>query len=136
MPGRSKKHQSERPSELRRSKRTKSKAASESEPKESTSSSSAKASSKTKRKNKSTKSTDDQKTLTQRLVDYSKHYTGGTNSIYPSPGLSPFQNLVAALLLSNPINHQLVVRSLDVVFGKEYDLNTPQKVINAGEEKM
>jgi hypothetical protein len=54
-----------------------------------------------------------------------------------SKSYTPFQNLVAAALMSKPISSRLGVRSLLTLFGErgdDVDFSTPAKLRNAGEE--
>ncbi|KAF6836647.1 hypothetical protein CMUS01_05351 [Colletotrichum musicola] len=51
---------------------------------------------------------------------------------YPDSTLTPFQNLVAALLLSKPISHRLGLRTINTLLNPPFGLRTPQDLDEAG----
>ncbi|KAF6815364.1 hypothetical protein CPLU01_14167 [Colletotrichum plurivorum] len=51
---------------------------------------------------------------------------------YPNSPLTPFQNLVAALLLSKPISHRLGLRTINTLLNPPFGLRTPQDLAEAG----
>ncbi|KAK1541070.1 hypothetical protein CPAR01_07059 [Colletotrichum paranaense] len=53
---------------------------------------------------------------------------------YPDSTLTPFQNLVAALLLSKPISHRLGLRTINTLLNPPFGLRTPQDLNEAGFE--
>ncbi|TEA18340.1 hypothetical protein C8034_v011515 [Colletotrichum sidae] len=53
---------------------------------------------------------------------------------YPDSALTPFQNLVAALLLSKPISHRLGLRTINTLLNPPFRLRTPQDLDEAGFE--
>ncbi|KAI8277455.1 hypothetical protein K4K56_000576 [Colletotrichum sp. SAR 10_98] len=53
---------------------------------------------------------------------------------YPDSSLTPFQNLVAALLLSKPISHRLGLRTINTLLNEPFGLRTLQDVDEAGFE--
>ncbi|KAJ3941089.1 uncharacterized protein N0V96_008966 [Colletotrichum fioriniae] len=53
---------------------------------------------------------------------------------YPDSTLTPFQNLVAALLLSKPISHRLGLRTINTLLNPPFGLRTPQDLDEAGFE--
>ncbi|KAI9720431.1 MAG: hypothetical protein M1812_002937 [Candelaria pacifica] len=55
-------------------------------------------------------------------------YSGNLNT------LTPFQELVCAVILSRPISHVLGLRTIRTIFNEPYCWNTPQRIRNAGEE--
>jgi hypothetical protein len=61
----------------------------------------------------------------------------GKRSYRSSPGeLSPFEELVCAMLLAKPISHRLGLRSIATVLNEPHSLNSPGKIIDAGVEKV
>ncbi|KAF4775029.1 hypothetical protein HER10_EVM0005857 [Colletotrichum scovillei] len=53
---------------------------------------------------------------------------------YPDSALTPFQNLVAALLLSKPISHRLGLRTINTLLNPPFGLRTPRDLDEAGFE--
>lgn len=53
---------------------------------------------------------------------------------YSSSSFSPFEELVCATVLSRPIGHLLGLRSIRTIFNGPYDLTTPKKIREAGNE--
>ncbi|EQB47102.1 hypothetical protein CGLO_13787 [Colletotrichum gloeosporioides Cg-14] len=53
---------------------------------------------------------------------------------YPDSSLTPFQNLVAALLLSKPISHRLGLRTINTLLNEPFGLRTLKDVDEAGFE--
>ncbi|KXH45611.1 hypothetical protein CSIM01_09680 [Colletotrichum simmondsii] len=53
---------------------------------------------------------------------------------YPDSTLTPFQNLVAALLLSKPISHRLGLRTINTLLNPPFGLRTPHDLDEAGFE--
>ncbi|OHF04137.1 hypothetical protein CORC01_00476 [Colletotrichum orchidophilum] len=53
---------------------------------------------------------------------------------YPDSTLTPFQNLVAALLLSKPISHRLGLRTINTLLNPPFGLRTPRDLDEAGFE--
>ncbi|KAK1724833.1 uncharacterized protein BDZ83DRAFT_320697 [Colletotrichum acutatum] len=58
----------------------------------------------------------------------------GPRLTYPDSTLTPFQNLVAALLLSKPISHRLGLRTINTLLNPPFGLRTPQDLDEAGFE--
>jgi hypothetical protein len=54
---------------------------------------------------------------------------------YSSSALSPFEELVCAVVLSRPISHKLGLRAIRTILNDPYSFNTPKAIINAGKEK-
>ncbi|KAI9698172.1 MAG: hypothetical protein M1836_004174 [Candelina mexicana] len=55
-------------------------------------------------------------------------YSGNVNS------LTPFQELVCAVVLSRPISHALGLRTIRTIFNEPYKWRTPQDIKEAGEQ--
>ncbi|PWY98855.1 hypothetical protein BCV70DRAFT_212706 [Testicularia cyperi] len=53
---------------------------------------------------------------------------------YPNSDLSPFQNLMCAVLLSKPISHRLGLRTIDTLLNKPYLFRTVKDLLDAGLE--
>ncbi|KAL2879845.1 hypothetical protein SGCOL_004890 [Colletotrichum sp. CLE4] len=53
---------------------------------------------------------------------------------YPDSTLTPFQNLVAALLISKPISHRLGLRTINTLLNPPFRLRTPRDLDEAGFE--
>ncbi|KXH67673.1 hypothetical protein CSAL01_08707 [Colletotrichum salicis] len=53
---------------------------------------------------------------------------------YPDSTLTPFQNLVAALLLSKPVSHRLGLRAINTLLNPPFGLRTPRDLDEAGFE--
>ena len=53
---------------------------------------------------------------------------------YSSSTFSPFEELICALILSRPIGHMLGLRSIRTIFNAPYELTTPKKIREAGNE--
>ncbi|KAK2728333.1 hypothetical protein CKAH01_11130 [Colletotrichum kahawae] len=53
---------------------------------------------------------------------------------YPDSSLTPFQNLVAALMLSKPISHRLGLRTINTLLNEPFGLRTLRDVDEAGFE--
>lgn len=51
-----------------------------------------------------------------------------------SADYTPFQNLVASVVMSKPISSRLGVRTLATLFSPEVDFTTPEKLRDAGED--
>ncbi|KAI9669739.1 MAG: hypothetical protein M1831_007435 [Alyxoria varia] len=49
--------------------------------------------------------------------------------------LSPFEELLSAVVLSRPISHALGQRSIRTILNPPYDFRTPKAIIDAGSEK-
>ncbi|KAK1526941.1 uncharacterized protein CCOS01_07203 [Colletotrichum costaricense] len=58
----------------------------------------------------------------------------GPRLTYPDSTLTPFQNLVAALLLSKPISHRLGLRTINTLLNPPFGLRTPRDLDEAGFE--
>ncbi|KAI9713103.1 MAG: hypothetical protein M1820_001088 [Bogoriella megaspora] len=56
-------------------------------------------------------------------------YTNGTAS------LTPFEELVSAVILSRPISHRLGLRSIRTIFNAPYEFTSPKAIRDAGAEK-
>lgn len=55
-------------------------------------------------------------------------------STYSTSEFSPFEELVCAVILSRPISHRLGLRSIRTIFNPPYELTTPKKIREAGNE--
>ncbi|UZJ53561.1 hypothetical protein CBS101457_002881 [Exobasidium rhododendri] len=53
---------------------------------------------------------------------------------YASPGLTPFEQLVCASLLSRPFSHVLGLRAIQTLFNPPFSLTTPKAMEEAGYE--
>lgn len=53
---------------------------------------------------------------------------------YSTSEFSPFEELVCAVILSRPIGHRLGLRSIRTIFNPPYELTTPKKIREAGNE--
>ena len=53
---------------------------------------------------------------------------------YSTSDFSPFEELVCAVILSRPISHRLGLRSIRTIFNPPYELTTPKKIREAGNE--
>lgn len=53
---------------------------------------------------------------------------------YTSPDLTPFEQLICAILLSKPISHQLGLRAIRTLLSSPFSLTTPTKMAEAGFE--
>jgi len=103
-----------------------------------------------KRKRSATPPTSDEslKALLQFLTtEAPSKYGAGIDAKQPnlfdlmkvSPSYTPFQNLVAAAVMSKPFSSRLGVRTLLTIFpndqrGSEIDLSTPAKMRDAGQD--
>ncbi|KAI3528049.1 hypothetical protein CSPX01_16497 [Colletotrichum filicis] len=58
----------------------------------------------------------------------------GPRLTYPDSTLTPFQNLVAALLLSKPISHRLGLRTINTLLNPPFGLRTSRDLDEAGFE--
>ncbi len=67
------------------------------------------------------------------IGDLAKH--GSNLKTYFNLDLSPFEELVCAVVLSRPISHRLGVRTIRTIFNEPYNFNTPKAIHDAGEEK-
>lgn len=47
---------------------------------------------------------------------------------------TPFMELVAAMVVSRPLNHQQQMRALETLFNEPYNLRTPGDFVNAGQD--
>ena len=54
---------------------------------------------------------------------------------YSTSELSPFEELISAVILSRPISHALGVRSIRTIFNDPYNFNSPKAIQDAGPEK-
>lgn len=54
---------------------------------------------------------------------------------YSSSTLSPFEELLGAVVLSRPINHRLGLRTMRTILNAPYNFNHPKSIIDAGKEK-
>lgn len=54
---------------------------------------------------------------------------------YSSSALSPFEELICAVVLSRPISHKLGLRSIRTILNDPYSFTTPKAIISAGKEK-
>ena len=54
---------------------------------------------------------------------------------YSTSELSPFEELIGAIILSRPISHALGVRSIRTIFNPPYNFTTPKAIQDAGPEK-
>ena len=55
---------------------------------------------------------------------------------YSGSEFTPFEELICAVVLSRPISHALGVRTIRTIFNEPYELCTPKKIRDAGEEGM
>ena len=53
---------------------------------------------------------------------------------YSASAFTPFEELVCAVILSRPIGHMLGLRSIRTIFNPPYQLTTPKKIREAGNE--
>lgn len=53
---------------------------------------------------------------------------------YASPDLTPFEQLICAILLSKPISHKLGLRSIQTLLSPPYSFTTPKAMADAGGE--
>jgi hypothetical protein len=53
---------------------------------------------------------------------------------YPHTSLTPFQSLLAALILSKPLSHRLGQRSINTLLNEPYNLTGPEQLEDAGFE--
>ena len=53
---------------------------------------------------------------------------------YSASAFTPFEELVCAVILSRPIGHMLGLRSIRTIFNPPYELTTPKKIREAGNE--
>lgn len=53
---------------------------------------------------------------------------------YSTSTFTPFEELVCAVILSRPIGHMLGLRSIRTVFNAPYELTTPKKIREAGND--
>ena len=53
---------------------------------------------------------------------------------YSGSEFTPFEELMCAVVLSRPISHALGVRTIRTIFNDPYELSTPSKIREAGEE--
>ena len=51
-----------------------------------------------------------------------------------SENYTPFQNLVACVVMSKPISSRLGVRTLKTIFGDEIGFTKPRAILDAGED--
>lgn len=54
---------------------------------------------------------------------------------YSSSVLSPFEELLCAMVLSRPISHRLGMRTIRTLLNDPYNFTTPKAIIDAGKEK-
>ena len=59
---------------------------------------------------------------------------GANTRTYSSSTFTPFEELICALILSRPISHTLGLRSIRTLFNAPYELTTPKKIREAGNE--
>lgn len=55
---------------------------------------------------------------------------------YSSSVLSPFEELLCALILSRPISHRLGQRTIRTVLNEPYNFTSPKSIIEAGKERV
>ena len=61
--------------------------------------------------------------------------THGTDiKTYSTSTFTPFEELVCAVILSRPIGHMLGLRSIRTIFNAPYELTTPKKIREAGND--
>lgn len=60
---------------------------------------------------------------------------GSDFKTYSSTPLSPFEELLCAVVLSRPISHKLGMRSIRTLLNEPYAFTTPKAIISAGKEK-
>lgn len=60
---------------------------------------------------------------------------GSAFKAYSSSVLSPFEELVCALVLSRPISHRLGMRTIRTILNDPYNFTSPKSIIDAGKEK-
>ncbi len=60
---------------------------------------------------------------------------GSNLKTYSDLDLTPFEELVCAVVLSRPISHRLGVRTIRTIFNEPYNFSTPRAIRDAGEEK-
>jgi hypothetical protein len=53
---------------------------------------------------------------------------------YATPDLTPFEQLICAILLSKPISHKLGLRSIQTLLSPPYSFTTPRAMADAGSE--
>ena len=61
---------------------------------------------------------------------------GSSIKTYSSSVLSPFEELVCAVVLSRPISHKLGQRTIRTILNAPYYFTTPKSIIDAGEDKV
>lgn len=61
---------------------------------------------------------------------------GSSTRTYASARLTPFEELLSAVILSRPISHALGQRAIRTLLNPPYALTTPGKVAEAGEERL
>ncbi|KAI9873649.1 MAG: hypothetical protein M1830_010758 [Pleopsidium flavum] len=59
---------------------------------------------------------------------------GNKLKTYSSTGLTPFEELVCAVILSRPISHRLGLRTIRTIFNEPYNFTTPKAIREAGSE--
>ncbi|KAJ9100736.1 hypothetical protein QFC19_005475 [Naganishia cerealis] len=55
---------------------------------------------------------------------------------FPKDRLNPFQDLIAACMVSKPFSHRVATRAINDLFSKENSLTSPQEVLDFGHDKM
>lgn len=60
---------------------------------------------------------------------------GGGIKTYSSSVMSPFEELLCAVILSRPISHRLGLRSIRTILNDPYNFSTPKAIQAAGQEK-
>ncbi|GAB7349271.1 hypothetical protein MBLNU459_g8419t1 [Dothideomycetes sp. NU459] len=60
---------------------------------------------------------------------------GADIKTYASTALSPFEDLLCAVVLSRPISHRLGLRTIRTILNAPYTFTTPKAIIEAGDEK-
>ncbi|KAL1304073.1 hypothetical protein AAFC00_000508 [Neodothiora populina] len=55
---------------------------------------------------------------------------------YSSSVLTPFEELICAVVLSRPISHRLGLRTIRTIFSEPYNFITPKSIVDAGSEKV
>lgn len=61
---------------------------------------------------------------------------GSDTKTYSSTALSPFEELMCAVVLSRPISHRLGLRTIRTILNAPYNFTDPQAITKAGTEKQ
>jgi len=61
---------------------------------------------------------------------------GSSIKTYSASVLSPFEELLCAVVLSRPISHRLGLRTIRTILNAPYNFSTPKSIADAGKEKV